>query len=66
LNEKTFKTIRLPNEPNFHDDDREIAEKALWRKQPCMKDCLPGKAKITGRARAIDVTPEPGKGPKVE
>ena len=33
---------------------------------PCMADCLPGPAKITGRARAIDVTPEPGKGPKVE
>ena len=31
-----------------------------------MSNCLPGKAKITGRARAIDVTPEPGKGPKVE
>ena len=27
-----FKTIKLPNEPNFRDDDRDIAEKALWRK----------------------------------
>ena len=27
-----------------------------------MKNCLPGQAKITGRARALDVTPEPGKG----
>jgi mono/diheme cytochrome c family protein len=66
LNAKTFKTIKLPNEPNFYDDDRDIAEKALWRKQPCMTNCLPGQAKITGRARVIDVTPEPGKGPKVE
>jgi len=66
LNAKTFKTIRLPNEANFRDDDRDVAEKALWRKQPCMKNCLPGEAKITGRAAAIDVTPEPGKGPKVE
>jgi len=66
LNAKTFKTIRLPNEANFHDDDRDVAEKALWRKQPCMKNCLPGEAKIIGRAAAIDVTPEPGKGPKVE
>ena len=66
LNATTFKTIRLPNEANFHDDDRNVAERALWRKRPCMTDCLAGKAKITGRARAIDVTPEPGKGPKVE
>jgi mono/diheme cytochrome c family protein len=66
LNATTFKTIRLPNESNFHDDDREIAEKAVWRKNPCMTNCLPGQAKVTGRARVIDVTPEPGKGPKVE
>jgi hypothetical protein len=66
LNEKTFKIIRLPNEPNFHDDDRETAEKALWRKDLCMSNCLPGEAKVTGRARVLDVTPEPGKGSKVE
>ena len=66
LNATTFKTIRLPNEPNFRDDDRDTAEKALWRKNPCMTNCLPGPAKVTGRARAIDVTPEQGKAPKVE
>jgi cytochrome c len=66
LNATTFKTIKLPNEANFKDDDRETAEKALWRKTPCMTDCLPGEAKIIGRARAVDVTPEPGKGPKAE
>jgi mono/diheme cytochrome c family protein len=66
LNATTFKTIKLPNEKNFRDDDRDTAEKALWRKNPCMTNCLPGEAKITGRARVIDVTPEPGKGPKVE
>ena len=66
LNATTFKTIKLPNERNFYDDDREVAEKTFWRKEPCMSNCLPGKAEITGRARAIDVTPEPGKGPKVE
>ena len=65
LNAKTFKTIKLPNERNFHDDDRDTTERQLW-KNPCMTDCLPGPAKIIGRARAIDVTPEPGKGPKVE
>jgi len=66
LNADTFRSIKLPNEPNFRDDDRDIAEKSLWRKSPCMTNCLPGAAKITGRARVIDVTPEPGKGPKVE
>jgi mono/diheme cytochrome c family protein len=66
LNANSFKSIRLPNEPNFRDDDRDVAERSLWRKSPCMTDCLPGTAKITGRARAIDVTPETGKGPKVE
>ena len=58
LNADTFKTIRLPNEPNFRDDDRETEEKALWRKNPCMTNCLPGLAKVTGRARVIDVTPD--------
>jgi cytochrome c len=66
LDAKTFKTIRLPNEPNFYDDDRDIAERGFWRKAPCMTNCLPGEAKITGRARTLDVTPEAGKGPKVE
>ncbi len=66
LNAATFRTLKLPNEPNFHDDDRETAERSLWRKNPCMTNCLPGRASITGRAKLIDVTPEAGKGPKVE
>jgi cytochrome c len=66
LSAKNFGTIKLPNEGNFYDDDREVAEKAFWRKNPCMTNCLPGEAKITGRARVLDVTPEPGKGLKVE
>jgi cytochrome c len=66
LNTETFRTIKLSNEGNFVDDDREVAEKAFWRRTPCMTDCLPGVAKVIGRARAIDVTPEAGKGPKVE
>ena len=66
LNEKDFTSIKLPNQPNFVDDDREVAEKEFWRKIPCMTNCLPGQAKVTGRARAIDVTPETGTAPKVE
>jgi cytochrome c len=66
LSNRNFTSIRLPNQPNFIDDDREIAEKSFWQKQPCMKNCIAGEARITGRARVIDVTPENGKGPKVE
>ena len=66
LNDKNFGTIKLPNERNFYDDDREVAERSFWRKSPCMKECQPGAAKVTSRARMLDVTPEAGKGPKVE
>ena len=66
LSDKNFRTIKLPNERNFFDDDREVAEKAFWRKDPCMINCGAGAAAVTGRARVIDVTPEPGKEPKVE
>jgi cytochrome c len=66
LSDRNFTTIKLPNEPNFFDDDRETSEKHFWKKDPCMTNCAPGPAKVTGRARVIDVTPEAGKGPKVE
>jgi S-disulfanyl-L-cysteine oxidoreductase SoxD len=66
LNERNFASIKLPNEPNFLDDDREVAERGFWGRAPCMSDCIPGEARVTGRARAIDVTPESGTAPKVE
>jgi cytochrome c len=66
LSDKNFAQIKLSNEPNFYDDDRETSEKSFWRKDPCMKDCVTGAPKILGRARSIDVTPEEGKGPRVE
>jgi mono/diheme cytochrome c family protein len=66
LNATTFKTMKLPNESNFIDDNRETVEKEFWRKSPCMTNCAPGTATVTGRARAIDVTPDTGKGPKVD
>jgi hypothetical protein len=66
LNAVNFTSIKLPNESNFMDDDREIAEKAFWHKVPCMENCIAGEAKIIGRARVIDVTPQDGRGPKVE
>jgi cytochrome c len=66
LNERNFTSIRLPNQPNFAPDDRETAEREFWQQAPCMRDCIPGEAKIIGRARALDVTPESATAPKVE
>jgi cytochrome c len=66
LNDGNFASIKLPNQPNFIDDDRETTEKEFWRETPCMTSCAPGGAKIIGRARALDVTPETGTAPKVE
>ena len=44
LNEKNFTSIKLPNQPNFIDDDREVTEKEFWRKTPCMANCAPGRS----------------------
>jgi cytochrome c len=65
LSDKNFTSIKLPNEPNFFDDDRQAGERSFWR-EPCMTNCSPEPARVTGQARAVDVTPETGKGPKVE
>jgi mono/diheme cytochrome c family protein len=66
LNERNFTSIKLPNQPNFIDDDREVAEKEFWRRTACMTNCVPGEARIIGRARAVDVTPDTATAPKVE
>lgn len=66
LSDKNFRTIKLPNADNFFDDDREVSEKVFWKKNPCMTNCAPGDAKITGRAQVIDVTPESGKARRAE
>ena len=65
LNEKNFASIKMPNASAFYDDDRETSEKHFWRKEPCMKDCRPA-PKVTGRAIAVDVTPDGKSGPKVD
>lgn len=57
LSKATWKQVEMPNQGGFFDDDRQKAEKAFWNAKPCMKDCGPP-VKITGRARAVDVTPE--------
>jgi S-disulfanyl-L-cysteine oxidoreductase SoxD len=66
LSRENFKTVKLPNEGNFFDDDREKSERHFWKKEPCMTNCAPTPAKVANRARMLDVTPEEGKGPKVE
>jgi S-disulfanyl-L-cysteine oxidoreductase SoxD len=66
LDKKSLSALKMPNQGNFFEDDREISEKSFWKKSPCMKDCVKIKAEITGRARVIDVTPESGKTPKAD
>lgn len=57
LSNENFTTIRMPNERNFFPDDRETTEASFWR-EPCMANCAPNPAQVTGRARVLDVTPE--------
>ena len=57
LSDKSFASVRLPNEKAFYPDDREQAEKQFWNSQPCMKDCK-SDVKIIGHARVLDVTPD--------
>jgi S-disulfanyl-L-cysteine oxidoreductase SoxD len=65
LSNENFKTVKLPNSPNFYDDDREKTEKSFWKKSPCIKDCKTS-VKVTGHARIIDVTPDSKSAPKVD
>jgi len=57
LSKETFGKVKMPNAGGFYDDDRETAEKSFWNPKPCMTNCKTD-AKITGRARVIDVTPD--------
>jgi S-disulfanyl-L-cysteine oxidoreductase SoxD len=66
LSKENFTQVKMPNVGAFYDDDRTTVEKHFWKKDPCMKNCKT-EAKVTGRARIVDVTPEDGsKGMKVE
>lgn len=66
LSDKNFLSIKMPNAAAFYDDNREVAEKHFWVKEPCMKNCRPAAPKVTGRAISIDVTPDSKAGPKVD
>jgi cytochrome c len=65
LSQENFASVKLPNAATFFDDDRETSEKAFWR-EPCMTACAKEPAKVVGRARALDVTPDGKGGPSVE
>lgn len=56
LSKDNFLEQRLPNEDNFFDDDR-LSSPVFAKTEPCMSNCKP-QAKVTMRARVLDVTPE--------
>lgn len=58
LSKETFASVRLPNEANFIDDDRLQEPHYRDRSEPCMTNCVPGKATIKMHAAVLDVTPE--------
>lgn len=60
LSKENFTSIRLPNEENFFDDDREQEPHYVDKSEPCMKDCKPDAAVITMHAAVLNVTPEDG------
>jgi len=66
LSNENFPKVKLPNQAGFYDDDRESTEKHFWNKSPCMTNCKPAPAKVTARARVIDVTPDTKDTPKVD
>jgi mono/diheme cytochrome c family protein len=57
LSKATWDQVKMLNQSGFFDDDRKGAEKAFWNANPCMKNCR-GPVTITGRAQAVDVTPD--------
>ncbi len=65
LSKENFGKVKMPNAAGFFDDNREVAEKAFWRKDACMTNCKK-EVTILNRARVIDVTPESKSAPKVD
>ncbi|MBX2837880.1 MAG: c-type cytochrome [Gammaproteobacteria bacterium] len=58
LNSDNFTEFQLPNEPNFITDTRSDEPYFQPQEPPCMTNCVEGLAKVTSRARVLDVTPE--------
>jgi len=59
LSKDNFASVSLPNVGAFYDDDRDVAERAFWKAEPCMTDCKAA-VEITGHATVLDVTPDEG------
>lgn len=58
LSNENFAELRLPNEPNFIDDDRATTEIPVFTKaEVCMENCKES-VEITAHASVLDVTPE--------
>lgn len=58
LSKENFTDVKLPNEANFIDDDRDTTEVPQFTKaNVCMSDCKPT-VDITKTAMAVGVTPE--------
>lgn len=59
LNAENFTSIRMPNEANFIADNRKAeAFRSTDEKDVCMSNCMPTPARITQKARVLDVTPD--------
>lgn len=58
LDNENFTSIHLPNEKNFFMDDRDAEPFYAQTSDPCMTDCKPEPARVTMRARILDVTPD--------
>ena len=59
LSSENFTQIKLPNEQNFIDDNRaQEPIRQVSEADICMSDCYPEPARVTQRARVLDVTPE--------
>lgn len=57
LSSENFTSVKLPNENSFVADDR-LAERPLATEiELCMSNCFEQPAKVTQRARILDVTP---------
>ena len=57
LSGTNFAEFEMYNALGFVVDDRPETEYAIWRAEPCMKDCK-DRVEITMRASILDVTPE--------
>ncbi|MFK7856268.1 MAG: c-type cytochrome [Granulosicoccus sp.] len=58
LSADNFLDVKMPNEQNFIADNRSVETWFESAEEPCMSDCIEGEAKVSQRARILDVTPE--------